>query len=143
MTGILMNSLMAAVMTVCSVVDIKKKEISICFFVLLGIISSIGCFLNSGKISVMTILGVVPGMLLMVIAKITDQCIGYGDGIILAEIGLLTGVGKCMLILALALAVAGVFSLGIVVVKRVNRKYKIPFVPFLTIAYLLVLCLQI
>lgn len=141
MAEIVTNTLMAAVMTVCSIADIKRKEISIRFFVILGSIAVIGCFLNSGQINFMVVAGVVPGICMIIISKITDQSIGYGDGIILTEIGLLTGIGKGMLILAVALAVAGVFSLGMVVIKKVNKRYKIPFVPFLTIAYILVIYL--
>lgn len=132
----------AAVMVVCTIADIKKKEISVWLFGFLGLIVIMGCFVPEIPKWYIPAAGVIPGILLIILAKITEQSIGYGDGIILAEIGLITGVGRCMLILATALALAGVFSLGILVVKRVDKKYRIPFVPFLTMAYVAVMCMQ-
>ena len=131
------NGFVSAVMVVCAVTDIKIKELSLKLFALLGIVSLAGCILGQNEEIPMTVTGVIPGILLIVLAKITEQSIGYGDGIILAELGLFTGVGKCMLILAVALAIAGIFSLGIVVFKKVDKNYKIPFIPFLAIAFLI------
>ncbi len=132
----IVNGMVAAVMVVCAVIDIKKKELSLKWFVLLGFFALVGCVSGQGQEGVMTAAGILPGVLLLILARITEQSIGYGDGILLAELGLLTGIGKCTLILAAALAMAGVFSLGMIVIKKVDRRYKIPFVPFLTIAYL-------
>ena len=135
-------AVVAAVMVVCTIADIKKKEISVWLFGLLGLIVIVGCFALESPKWYMLAAGVIPGILLIILAKITEQSIGYGDGIILAEIGLITGVGRCMLILATALALAGIFSLVILVIKRVDKKYRIPFVPFLTKAYVAVMCMQ-
>ena len=132
----------AAVMVVCTIADIKKKEISVWLFGFLGLIVIMGCFVPEIPKWYIPAAGVIPGILLIILAKITEQSIGYGDGIILAEIGLITGVGRCMLILATALALAGIFSLVILVIKRVDKKYRIPFVPFLTMAYVAVMCMQ-
>lgn len=129
------NSLAAAVLFVCAVADIKKKELSVKLFAMLGIVALLGCIYGWKNAGIMAAAGALPGILLLVLARITEQSIGYGDGILLAELGLLTGVGKCMLILAAALAMAGVFSLVIVVVKKVDKRYKIPFVPFLATAF--------
>lgn len=143
MTEMLVYAAVAVVMLFCTVADIRKKEISVWLFLILGITAIVGYIVCTKQKGWMFIVGILPGMLMLVLAKITEQSIGYGDGIILAEIGVVTGAGKCMLILAAALAMAGLFSLGIVVIKRVDKKYKIPFVPFLTAAYLIVFCFQL
>ena len=132
-------AIVGGIMLICTLMDIKKKEISIWLFMIFGITTIFGCIVCAEQKGYLLAAGIIPGILLAVLAKITEQSIGYGDGIILAEIGLLTGIGKCMLILAVALALAGIFSLGIVVIKKVDKRYKIPFVPFLTIAYLAVI----
>ena len=129
------NGLAAVVLFACAMVDIKRKELSVKLFLVLGVVALFGCIYGWKDTGVMAAAGVLPGILLIVLARITEQSIGYGDGVLLAELGLLTGVGKCMLILAAALAMAGIFSLGIVVVKKVDRRYKIPFVPFLATAF--------
>lgn len=143
MTEMLVYAAVAVVMLICTVADIRRKEISVWLFVILGITAITGYIVCAEQKGWMLIVGMVPGMLMLILAKITEQSIGYGDGIILVEIGVVTGVGKCMLVLAAALAMAGLFSLGIIVIKRVDKKYKIPFVPFLTAAYLIVFCFQL
>ena len=142
MKEIVVYAVVAAVMVVCTIADIKKKEISLWLFGILGISVIVGCFVLGNQKWYMSAAGVIPGILLIILAKITGQSIGYGDGIILAEVGLITGVGRCMLILAVALALAGVFSLGILVIKKVDKRYRIPFVPFLTIGYVAVMYMQ-
>jgi len=136
------NILLAVIMVICAAVDIKKKEIPIWAFITLGIIALIdGIFCKEYELYQMAA-GVMPGLLLLGLAKITEQSIGYGDGIVLAEIGCMEGAGGSTIILSGALALAGIFSLGMLVVKKVDKRYKIPFIPFLTAAYLAVLCVQ-
>lgn len=134
--------LLAVIMIICAIVDIKKKEIPVWIFVILGITALTGSIWNGGYEFYKMAAGVVPGILLLGLARITEQSIGYGDGIILAEIGCMTGAGSCMVILAGALALAGIFSMGMLIVKKVDKKYRIPFIPFLTMVYIIVLCLQ-
>lgn len=134
--------LLTAVMIFSAAVDIKKREIPIWVFLLLGSIALTGSMICEGHGLYQVAAGSVPGIVLLAMAKITDQSIGYGDGIVLAEIGCLTGAGRSMIILAGALALAGIFSLGMLTVKKVDKRYKIPFIPFLTVAYVAVFCIQ-
>lgn len=132
----------AAVMLLCTIADIKKKEISIWLFGVLGLVVIVGGFTVDSIRGYRMAAGIIPGILLVILAKITEQSIGYGDGIILAEIGFITGVGRCTLILAAAMALAAFFSLGVLVIKKVDKRYRIPFVPFMTISYVAVMCMQ-
>ena len=134
--------LLAVVMIIGAVEDIKKKEISIGIFVMLGITALTGSIWCEGYELYKMAAGVMPGILLLGLARITEQSIGYGDGIVLAEIGCMMGAGVSIIILAGALALAGIFSLGMLVIKKVDKRYKIPFIPFLTTTYISVLCLQ-
>ncbi len=134
--------LLAAVMIICAAVDIKKKEIPIGVFLLLGAIALIGSMVCEGHKWYHVAAGSAPGIILLLLAKITEQSIGYGDGIVLAEIGCLIGAGNSVILLAGALALAGVFSLGMLVIKKVDKRYKIPFIPFLTAVYVVMLCVQ-
>lgn len=136
------NILLAIIMVICAAADIKKREIPIWIFIMLGGIALIdGIFCKEyGFYQIAA--GVIPGLLLLGLAKITEQSIGYGDGIVLAEIGCMAGAGGSMVILSGALALAGIFSLGMLVIKKVDKRYRIPFVPFLTAAYLAVQCVQ-
>jgi len=138
----IVNLLLAVVMIIGAVIDIKKREIPIWVFVMLGITALTGSIWCEGYEFYKMAAGIMPGILLLGLARVTEQSIGYGDGIVLAEIGCMMGAGVCMIILAGALALAGVFSIGMLIIKKVDKRYRIPFIPFLTTAYIVVLCLQ-
>ena len=93
------NVLLAVMMIICAAVDIKKKEIPIWIFIILGIIALIGGIFCRDYEFYQLAAGVTPGLLLLGLARITEQSIGYGDGIILAEIGCMSGAGNSMIIL--------------------------------------------
>lgn len=138
---IIINGLLIILLLLCAAIDIRKKEIPVSMLVVLGVTAILYFFGNAeGKWegSIRTFAeGMIPGILLLGAAKASKENIGCGDGIVLMEIGGTAGIGKCMFILAIALAFAGVFSLGMIVIKKVGRNYKIPFIPFLAMAYLL------
>ena len=139
---VIIQILMAVVMVICAAIDIKKKTIPVWIFAVLGIVALTGGICCESCSFYRAAAGVIPGVLLLGLAKVTEQSIGYGDGIVLAEMGSMLGAGVCMVILAGALALAGFFSIGMMTVKKVDKRYKIPFIPFLTIAYIITLCLQ-
>lgn len=137
----IINMMLIVLLLLCSAIDIKRKEIPASMLVVLGITTILFFFGSAkgawgGNICVFA-KGMIPGILLLAAAKVSKEHIGCGDGIVLMGIGSVVGAGKCMLIFAMALVMAGIFAFGIIVVRRVSKNYKIPFVPFLTMAYLL------
>ncbi len=140
----LFYSLLIVVLSVCVIFDIKRREIPLVLLVILG---GIVAFLWGYEVfwqglGYMQFLGVIPGIFMLILARISEESVGYADGIVVAEIGLLTGVGRCLFILSAALFLAAIFSLFVLVIKKVSKKYKVPFIPFFTSAYAFSLLLQ-
>ena len=75
--------------------------------------------------------GLLPGIFLLVLAKITREAVGYGDGLILLFIGLSLGFWECIGIFFIGLL--GVFLAAVLVALFFGRKkgLEIPFIPFL------------
>jgi leader peptidase (prepilin peptidase)/N-methyltransferase len=88
------------------------------------------------------ILGLSLGLGVVLLSKATGGKIGIGDGLALSVTGMGLGFWSNMELFAIALSLAAVFSIGLIVFRKANRKKTIPFMPFLFIAYLL-LCIPI
>jgi len=86
-------------------------------------------------------LALLPGTAALVLAKITREQIGMGDGWELILMGNWLGLSDCLL--ALGIALLGIFLISVVLLLlgRAGRNTRIAFVPFLwvgTVAALLI-----
>lgn len=121
---------------ICSLQDIKKKSISIYSiiggFILLFIIS---IYLNQVSI-ISRVAGGGIGLLLLALNPLTKGQIGIGDGIIIGVIGICFGFTSNVSILLVALFFSALLSIVLLVLKRVDRKKTIPFIPFVLLGYL-------
>lgn len=79
----------------------------------------------------------IPGILLLVIAKVTNEKIGYGDGLVFFVLGNFFMLLEIWMILQTAIFLGMIFSLILLCSKRVSKKYQIPFLPFLWISHML------
>lgn len=76
---------------------------------------------------------------LYTISKLSKGGIGIGDVLIFALISFLTGWKMTITILILALLLSGMLGLILYVVKKIDKKTSIPFMPFILIAILFIL----
>ena len=74
-------------------------------------------------------------MALLVLGRIFQGSIGYGDGLVLIDTGILLGAPDNLELFFTALFFAGIFALVGCVFFHKKRKDTFPFVPFLLIAY--------
>lgn len=79
--------------------------------------------------------GMIVGLLLWGISKISKGGVGEGDALVYLVTGVALGLWRNMELLMLSLILASFVSLWFLVVKRKGRKYKIPFIPFTAISY--------
>ena len=77
-----------------------------------------------------SMLGVIPGILFLVIAWVSGKA-GYADGIILIWIGIMCGYRDSFLVLAASLMLASTISIILLMLRKVNRQSRIPYIPFL------------
>lgn len=77
------------------------------------------------------------GIILLVIAKISRQSIGYGDGIVFLVLGMWIGIWNSIVLLLFALIGSSIVSLFLILVMKKKKTYKIAFIPFVLAAYIM------
>lgn len=113
--------------------DVRKQEISVKKMICFGILG-IGYLIFFRKPVLGELLcSLLPGMLLLLLGRITSQAVGYGDGWVILILGLFLAPAELLGILGLASALAGIWALYLVVRKRKDQ--EIPFLPFLLLGF--------
>nr|WP_296488929.1 prepilin peptidase [uncultured Acetatifactor sp.] len=123
-----------------SVMDIRNRRVPIWLLLTGGILSLTVIFFQcviSGREVVDILKGMLPGTGLLLVAFVTKNA-GYGDGIALLCLGIVLGGGKSLLLLGLSLFLISIFSLTMLVTRKAGRNTGIPYFPFLTGAWLIV-----
>ena len=110
-------------------IDVREAVL----FEVVGVLFSL-CLEGYGAV-LMVLLGSIPGVLTMMTAKITNEAIGYGDGLVLIVCGCYLGAGDTAAMLLLALFLCMPYMLFLLVSGRAQRETEIAFAPFLLAAY--------
>lgn len=83
--------------------------------------------------------GMIPGIVLLGLAWLTREALGYGDGLVEIVLGALLGWRTAVEILMGAFFLAAVFSAAALAARRMGRKSWFPFLPFFLGTYVIVL----
>lgn len=128
-------------MGICTVTDILKRAIDVRILVLFSIILTI-CGSVEKSICIENVAaGLCIGVLLAVVSFFSNGEIGMGDVYLYLLIILFMGFEKGICIFFMSIMFAFFAAVYLVVVKRKNKKYEMPLVPFMFVAYLYsVLC---
>ncbi|MCR5102501.1 MAG: prepilin peptidase [Butyrivibrio sp.] len=114
--------------------DIRKKKIPLYMIFFIGIISVAMTIYNMifGNERIEEVAaGLFPGITLFIVSFLTKEGIGYGDCFIILFAGMILGIEKMIMILMTAFVLSSILSVFLFVLKKVNRKSTLPFVPFL------------
>lgn len=76
----------------------------------------------------------VPGAVMLAAACATKKA-GCADGAALLILGAVLPPGQCMLVFVFSLMFISLFSGGLLILRRGNRNTAVPYLPFLTAAY--------
>ena len=123
-------------MLVCSYEDLRKKEVALWKIGCCGVASlfRIGMEIVGGNADYIAfLLSLLPGAVLLGISFVTREGIGYGDGLLMLSIGPAVGLRSLAAGMFVAFFVSSIFSAALLLIKKVKRNYRIPFIPFLTI----------
>lgn len=116
-----------------SVIDIKKKELPLALLVLFGLAAAVCTGITGEKEWRDILYSFIPGAALLALGMCTRESIGYGDGLVVLILGLLTGLKGCLVIVSIGFVVSSVFAMVLLVFRKVKGKSRLPFLPFLTI----------
>ena len=79
--------------------------------------------------------GILPGFMLLLIAVFSKKA-GWADGVVLLLLGIMTGFQECAFSFTLSMLAISVISLALLMMKRVGKNTKMPYLPFLWAGYL-------
>lgn len=124
--------ILAVLLGIYSYWDIKTQRLPM-VWLLLGGGLSVGMaginIVQNGNLW-LSVTALFPGAVLLILAFLTRQKIGYGDGCLMMIVGNIIGLSQCMLILAGSIFLCFCFSCLLLMVFKKNREYRIPFAPF-------------
>lgn len=80
--------------------------------------------------------GMIPGMVFLMLAIGTKKA-GWADGIILMLLGCVLGFRRCVLLTLISLILISILSALLLILKKADKGTTIPYVPFLTIGFVL------
>ena len=131
------------VLVIEAVTDFKKKEVNIVFPVLLAAAAAVMSFFTKDISLINAIIGTGEGLLLILISLLTKGEIGMGDGILLAACGLMLGGRDNLIMFFFACLSSAIVSALIMIIKKADKKTKIPFVPFMIPGFLIMVFLSL
>ncbi|MCR5420915.1 MAG: prepilin peptidase [Lachnospiraceae bacterium] len=83
--------------------------------------------------------GLLPGVFLLVINKITREAIGKGDVYVIFLLGFMLGFRNTIELIIISMLLTAVFGVVYIVVCGKDKKAALPYMPFLLIAFLILL----
>ena len=128
------------VLTYSAYTDLKKREIMMVPIYMCFLIGIFGMIFRDQVIDD-SLLGLLPGMIMLLFALIFRGSIGEGDAYLFMAIGILTGPSCAIYTLILSSLFGAVYSIAGLILKRKNRKDTIPYAPFILSGFLGVMAL--
>lgn len=123
-----------------SIMDIRSRRVPIWMLLLGGgaVLAVLAGQMISGAVKYYEVCtGILPGFILLLIAFATKKA-GYGDGIVLLLVGMVSGGGKGLWIFCISLFLISIFSVILLLCHKVRRNSEVPYLPFLTVAWILI-----
>lgn len=118
-----------------SIMDIRRRSVPVWMLVPGGVLA-VAAFIYQQGVTGDMMKGMLPGIFLLVTAFVTRKA-GLGDGIVMLFLGILSGGGGSLLIFGISLFLAAVVSLVLLGLRKAGKNTRIPFLPFLTVAWLI------
>ena len=128
--------LIGIALLIAAITDIKHKSISISQIVVTGILCIIGSIICKENNIYQTFGGLSIGIMVMGIAKLGNEQIGMGDGMIIALTGLFLGMNGCFIMVCTASLVMVFIAAAVLILKKGNKYTKLPFIPALFVGYI-------
>lgn len=131
--------ILGLVMGIGSVYDIKYQRIPTWLLGGGGLLLSVLVLIDGEAFSLVRLLGLVPGLVIGMVGYLC-KAVGLGDSMLILLSGYVLGIWNLCMLLCTGFAILMVVAGGLVLVKKIGRKSKLPFFPFATAGYILLLC---
>ncbi len=123
-----------------SITDVRKRSIPaavLAVFVAVTVIYAVCIGRNMERWDILGIVLLAGGI--YGVGKLTDGQIGSGDAAIIFSLGMVLGFRSVVAVVWLGFVLCGIFGMVLMLFGRATRKTKLPFVPFLTVAQLVLM----
>lgn len=128
-------------LVLCSISDIRRRGVYTWVLIALTFLLIMFCMVY-GREHILSILGGIGvGGMFLAVSRLSREAIGYADSWMIALLGGYLGIQRILLLLTMAFVFAGLFGLGGFVFRRMRKGSAMPFIPFLTIAFIGVILL--
>ncbi len=124
-----------AVLTALSVEDILKRRLVLWHILAGAALMVVPAVIFDGLLLWERIPGLLIGLSLMGLSKLTKGKIGMADGMLIGSIGLATGMIRSFYTLSWTVMIAGVFAAVMWITRKMGRKDSFPLVPFMLAGY--------
>ena len=118
------------------IMDVRTRRVPVWMLALGGVLAAWAVFCQYGGYPEV-LKGCLPGLLLVAVAFATKKA-GYGDGIVLCCLGVVLGGERSLLLFGISLFLISLCALILLALRRVKRNTGLPFLPFLAVAWILV-----
>lgn len=119
-----------------SVEDIAKGHITRGSIGMGGLLVIISFFVPSELSYLQRLCGLLMGLFFFCVHWITKNGIGIGDVIIVSILGVLVGFMHVTGVVLLSLFLSALFSMGILIIKKVKKTYEFPYIPFILLSWM-------
>lgn len=126
-----------------SIQDIRRNMVSGLFLAAGGLAATIVQIIFRSQAVEHTVGGFIIGFIFMGISWITKEALGYGDSFLIMIIGIYIGIWNLISVLLISFLFAAAYSMGSLVRHRFCRKKVLPFIPFLTVGYVVFILLEV
>ena len=130
------HGLVAVLLGIIAYRDLRTKQISCLSLVLMAVLVLVLRMIFVEDSMWSTLGGVAVGISFFFISKYSRESVGYGDSWLILLLGIFLGGKLVMELVFVASFLAALYSIGYGFIRGWNGKNTIPFIPFLTLAYL-------
>lgn len=124
------------VLAVAAYKDIKEQKVYV-YLLYIAAVLGVFCHIWYQVPAVPDMIGgMAVGLILLLITWASRGNVGMGDGLMVMVSGIFLGFQKNAALLMTALGLSGLAALFLITIKRKEKNYRIPFLPFLFAAYL-------
>lgn len=121
---------------ICTIIDLRKRTLPV-WILFAGSILILVISLRKYGLDLFPVFkGMIPGIILGAISKATGEAVGYGDVWIVFLIGSYLGIWDTVTVVCSAFFLCSIVAAGCLIWKKFRKDTRIPFVPFLTVAYM-------
>ena len=125
-------------LVVLGIQDLRHRRVSV--YLLWGavlvafVFGCVNCIRGNGA-PIGLFAGTFPGLFMLLVSWLTQK-VGMADGIVLMSLGLVLGCRNTLFLLYASLLLIAAFALILLALKRVRSDSRLPFLPFIGLAYL-------